>query len=79
MLKDLDSSLLGDSATAVNVANLHIYCAIYVRCQRHPLPVTVLPSATNAIALRYFLLLAMSRCSCSGDSLAESRQQGGGR
>ena len=29
---------------------------------------TALPSSTNTIALRHFLLLAMSRCSCSGDS-----------
>jgi hypothetical protein len=60
--------LLGDSAIAVDVANLHRYCAVHVHYQRHPLPATALPSSTNAIALRHFLLLAMSRCSCSGDS-----------
>jgi hypothetical protein len=60
--------LLGDSATAVDVANLHRYYVIHVRCQRHPLLVTALLSSTNTIALRHFLLLTMSRCSCSGDS-----------
>jgi hypothetical protein len=67
-VKRLRQLQLGDSATAVDVANLHRYCAIHVRCQRHPLPVTALPSSANTIALCHFLLLAMPRCDYSGDS-----------
>jgi hypothetical protein len=67
-VKRFKQLLLGDSATAIDVANLHCYCAIHVRCQRHPLPVTALPSLANTIALCYFLLLAMPRCDYSRDS-----------
>ena len=54
MSGDFRQLLLGDSATAVEVANLHRYYAIHVRCQGYPLPVAALPSSINTITPALF-------------------------